>query len=239
MIDAILGLFRPAVKITALQHQQLIHWQGLPTPSLGAPLAQTRMVVLDLESTGLDVTRDRPLSIGAVAVHGDRLRLDDVFTRVLRQECAVQRDNVVIHGISPTVKEEGDDPTDALLDFLLYAAKGPIVGYHAPFDRELLTREARRRLGMRLGGEWLDLAWLLPALFPQAGLVRQPLDAWIAWFGLEVPDRHRADVDAYMTAELLLIALKQAKARGIPHFRALADLARTEEMNRASSLGGF
>jgi hypothetical protein len=46
-------------------------------------------------------------------------------------------------------------------------------------------------------------------------------------------------VDAYMTAELLLVALKQAKARGIPDFRHLSDLARTEELNRASSLGGF
>jgi DNA polymerase-3 subunit epsilon len=86
----------------------------------------------------------------------------------------------------------------------------------------------------------MDLAWLLPALFPEARLARVALDLWLAYFHLQVPDRHRADVDALMTAELMLIAMKRARHKGIDDFKSLADLAQGQAMlHHANGTGGI
>lgn len=233
-------LFGSPPPLDPSQRARLDQWRSLPTPSTAAPVAQSRLVVVDLESTGLDPYADLPLSIGAVAVEGGRARLDQLFLRLLRQSDTGKQDAVLIHGISPSMRERGSEPAEALLDFLIYSARAPLVAYHAPFDQTLLERETRRRLGLRFKCPWLDLAWLLPALFPEARLVRAPLDAWIAHFRLAVPERHRAEVDALMTAELLLIALKRAAGRGMENFRDLSALAKAEaRLQPTHGSGGF
>ena len=47
------------------------------------------------------------------------------------------------------------------------------------------------------------------------------LDDWVKFFNLQVLQRHNANADALVTAELMLILLKRAKQQGI---HTLADL---------------
>jgi DNA polymerase-3 subunit epsilon len=228
---------KPQVALAPEQQARLDAWRALPPPP-PVPLEQSRILVVDLESTGLDVQRDRPLSIGAVAVEKSRIQFDQLFLRMLHQEPGSgANDAVLIHGISPTQTDQGMDPADALLDFLEFTARSPLVAYHAPFDRELTRNEARRRLGIALDLPWLDLAWLLPALFPEPRLIHAPLDAWLDHFHLHVPDRHRADVDALMTAELLLICLAQVRSRGLARFEDIHELARLHAARHATVAG--
>lgn len=228
------------VRLTRVQEERLAAWRARAAADPKADLGQARILVVDLETTGLDMSRDRVLSIGAVAVAGGRIDIGSLFHRVLRQGQVLNRENVLVHGISPGLQEGGMEPADALLDFLELAGQDPVVAYHAPFDRTMLGNELARRLKQKLPTEWVDLAWVLPALFPRTVRHRAPLDRWIEHFHLAVPDRHRADVDALMTAELLLVALKAARSVKLPHFAALAALARGEAMlNSANGTGGF
>jgi DNA polymerase III subunit epsilon len=148
-----------------------------------------------------------------VGVRNGSIVLDDAFDAVLKQRLASADANILIHGIGGAMQLGGRDPVDALLDFLAYAGKAPLVAFRAEFDRAMLERATRDVLGVSLGLPFVDLAFLLPALFQ--GTDCDSLDDWVAHFGGDIAVRHHALGDAYATAQLLLIALAAADAAGM------------------------
>lgn len=211
----------PRVELAPPLAARLQAWRQLPPVDERTAIAEARLLVVDVETTGLNVRRDRLLAIGAVAVEGGRLNPADGFSVVLKSEERVGRDSIVIHGIGPQAQEAGTDPAEALVAFLEYVGRQPLVAYHAAFDQIMLDRALRATLGVRLPNPWLDLAWLAPALVPEAQLLQAGLDAWLEHFELRVLERHRATADAFVTAELLLVLLARARARGTMTFSAL------------------
>jgi DNA polymerase III subunit epsilon len=190
----------------------------------------SRWLVLDVESSGLDPARDRLLAVAAVALHveGTRARivLADSFEAVLRQPAETQtpdKANILVHGIGVGEQAEGVDPAQALVGFEAFAAAAPLIGFHAAFDRRLIERSMQAVLGRRLPNAWLDVAEVGAALQPQQA--SRSLDDWLAAFGIECTQRHRAAADALATAELLLRLLPAARADGTAGFAGLAKLA--------------
>jgi DNA polymerase III subunit epsilon len=192
---------------------RLAAWQRLPRADLDVPHRDARYVVVDVETTGLDLHRDTPIALGAISVKACAIVLDDGFDAVLRQPQASTDANILIHGIGGETQLGGRDPAHALLDFLAYAGKSPLVAFRAEFDRVMLERATRDVLGVSLGLPFVDLAFLLPALF--RGTACDSLDEWVAHFGGDIAVRHHALGDAYATAQLLLIALAAADAAGM------------------------
>ena len=192
--------------LTAEQGAALSAWGQLPELDPAAPAAEVRCVVLDVESSGLDPHHDRLISIGAMAVRDGALALPDSFEVVLRQEQVSGTDNILVHGIGGTAQREGIDPAEGLLKFLAYAQKAPVVAFHAPFDTIMIGRALKQRLGLKWKPRVLDLADLMPALFPEARNCKA-LDDWLARFGIGHYARHQALSDAFSTAQLLQVAL--------------------------------
>ncbi len=207
--------------LDADHRRRLAAWQALPEPDLAEPLDQARFVVVDVESTGLDIRRDRLIAIGACAVVGGRIVLADGFEVILRQETVSDRDNILVHGIGGQRQRQGLPPAEALLRFLEYSAKAPLVAFHAVFDETMIGRAMTRHLRLRWKRHWLDLAYLMPALLPEHAPSHKSLDDWTARFGIGNYARHSALADALATAELFLAALPLARARKLPNYKAL------------------
>jgi DNA polymerase-3 subunit epsilon len=207
----------------------LAKWRALPAPSPREAVTHLRWVVVDVESSGLDVWHDRLIAIGAVAVHGTVIELADGLDVVLRQEAVSDTANILVHGIGGTAQRTGLPPVAALLDFLTWAGKDPLVAFHAAFDTLMIGRALRTFLGLKWSPPALDLADLLPALFPDGRDCRQ-LDDWLARFGIPNDARHQALADAYATAQLWQIALTRAQAAG---YATWGDLARLQREQRA------
>lgn len=229
-------LFRSADDLPAPLAARLAAWRALPAASERVPLDEARFVVVDVETSGLDARRDRLLAIGAVAVARRRLLPGEGFEATLQSPIASERENILVHGISPDAQARGLAPDEALLQFLECAGREVLVGFNAPFDQAVLDRALREHLGVRLPNPWIDLAQLAPALLPEARLAGRPLDDWLALFGLRAQSRHRAVFDAYATAELLLILLARAGARGLTSVSQLR--AACEQQARISPGGG-
>ncbi|MCB6181955.1 3'-5' exonuclease [Leeia sp. TBRC 13508] len=168
---------------------------------------QQAWVSTDLETSGLDVKHDRVLSIGSVAGVGGRVSPDASFEAILRQEEASSHSNILIHGISGTQQENGEDPIEALLNFLAFSQSKFHLGFHAEFDRLMLQNACKRILGIQLDQVWLDLAWLAPAVYPEHAKHCKSLDDWLTVFGIDVFVRHHAIADAWATS-LLWLALQ-------------------------------
>jgi DNA polymerase-3 subunit epsilon len=219
--------------------ERVERWRSLPAAAKHEPLADARIVVVDVETSSLDVQRADLLAIGACVVRGRRLEVGGGFELVLRYNIEQAHDTVLIHGIGPQELEAGEDPALALMEFLEYAGKSPLVAFHAPFDRRMLEREARRLLGVRMPHLWLDLAWLAPALYPEASLQRAGLDHWLQYFGLAPHERHRAIADALVTGELFLVLLDRACRQGVQDWSRLSKMAAAQErLSHGGGLGG-
>jgi DNA polymerase-3 subunit epsilon len=174
------------------------------------PAAAVRWVVVDCETSGLDAKRDSLISVAGVGVRGGRIPPGDLFAAMLRQDRPSGRENILVHGIGRERQVSGEAPQAALDGFLAFAADSPRVAYRAPFDKAMISRAARA-VHRREDGVWLDLAELLPVLFPQpGGREEATLEQWLAAFGIAHPSRHDALGDAYATAQLFQVALSEA-----------------------------
>lgn len=195
------------------QRARLRRWHALPAPDLRQTAASGRFIVTDVEASGLDPQVDRLIAIGAVTVEAGKIELGRSFYSVLRQSASSSRENILLHGIGGTEQCQGQEPAEALLDFLEFAGKAPLVGYHAAFDDAVIRRAVSEHLGERLRVHWIDLAQLAPQVLPNDARRRQALDDWLERFHIHVYRRHDALADALATAQLLLALMARAPHR--------------------------
>lgn len=197
----------------------------LPQPKTPGeqPLEKTRFIVLDLETSGLNHTRDEVIAIGAVGIRNNAISLADQFDLILRRPELDITETVLIHGIGPEALTQGHETEDALLHLLDWMNGDPILAYHSAFDQRFLEKALKQTLGYTRGHTWLDVAELMPALFPDAEPAGRGLDHWADHFRLEVSERHHAAADAMVTAELTLIALNRAMTQGTRTLGELTD----------------
>ncbi|WP_296255059.1 MULTISPECIES: 3'-5' exonuclease [unclassified Pseudomonas] len=174
-------------------------------------LREQRWVVLDLETSGLNMNRDQVLSIGAVVIEDGAIDLGQLFERTLLRPDHKLSPSVLIHGLGPSAIAAGSEPVEALLDFMTFVDDSPLLAFHAPFDQHMISRALKESLGYTLQHAFLDVAELAPLLFPQACLRQAGLDDWTGFFGLQAEQRHHASADALVTAELALILLSHAR----------------------------
>lgn len=175
-------------------------------PAAGPPVA--RWVVVDVETSGLDMHRDRLLAVAAIGLRVDwsRQRIDvqlaDSFEVVLRQSQASSRDNILLHGIGVQSQLEGIEPAAALRAFADFVGGDPLLAFHSAFDQTLIGRHCREHLGHALPNPWVDIEHLCAVTHEQ--VQARSLDEWMTHFGIQCPRRHQAAADTLAECELLL-----------------------------------
>ena len=223
------SLFATPPRLSASQHEALAAFRALPKCDVNCTIESQRFIVVDVESTGLNLSTDKLIAIGAVAVGADAVLLDQGFETVLQQHAPSSVDNILIHGIDGTTQTTGIEPAEALLGFLAYIGNAPLVAYHAAFDRSMIATATKTFLGVKIGNPWIDLAYVAPALYPELAKQskhQRSLDEWTAEFGITNMNRHNAIADALATAQLLLVLLARAKQQTGGRLR---DLIQTEK----------
>ena len=225
-------LFGREIKLTETQRARLASWRALRRSSVDADLDGSRFVVVDVETSGLNLARDRLIAIGAVAVVNGKIDLNDSFEVVLQQEVTSTKENILIHGIGGGAQTGGQVPVEALLAFLEYLRKDPLVAFHVTFDETMLRRAIRRFLGFGFKHPWLDLAYAVPGLYPTLAGRFRALDHWLGYFNIRNYARHNALADAVSTAQLFMIAAKEAQRKRILNYQGMQ---RVEKAQRWAS----
>jgi len=173
----------------------------------GAPVDEARWVMLDVETSGLDIRRDRLLAIAAIALRVDwsnrtlSVDLGDSFEVVVRQDETSTKDNILLHGIGAQKQRDGQDPVIALRAFADYAGNAPLLAFHAAFDQAMIGRYAREHLGADLPNPWLDIDHLCAVTYEKVRA--RALDDWMSHFGITCAVRHQAAADTLAECELL------------------------------------
>lgn len=176
------------------------------------------MAVLDLETTGLDPTRDAIVSFGVVPVIGGAARLDRAVYRVVEPVRTVPSDVVAIHGIrpadlvdAPTLPDVADELRAALEHRVVVAwtswveaafLSGGIGGSANAWSRRIVDVRRLAMLEDHLRGRHPSPA------------VSEPLSTTAERFGVPPDVEHHALWDAFVTAQLLLVLATHLERRG-------------------------
>ncbi len=175
--------------------QALESWRASPAPALDEPHFHTRYVVIDVATIGPRAEQDGLLGISAVGLQVGSVAAADAFA----------------------LDFSADDPTvdSQLAAFLTYAAKAPLVTYHAPFVGGFLQHVYRERLAVDFQPQWIDLAWLLPSLFNDKSPTVRPLDEWLELLAIDSGGRRDTMTNTLMLARLFQMLLVRANDQKI------------------------
>lgn len=232
MIKKLLSYFKqlsqPAVTLPLAQQARLEFIGQKISSHCNADIAHDRIVVVDVETSGLSLIDDHLIAIGAIAIHAGRIVYADSFDVLLRQDVASDKANILVHGIGGTAQRSGLPPEEALLAFLEYLDGAPLFAFHVAFDETMLRKSCRKFLGFDFRHSWVDLAYLLPEIFPQQRKKCHALDDWLARFSIINDERHNALSDALATAQLGLMVLHGAKIKGMMSFKTLQQMEKSQ-----------
>jgi DNA polymerase III subunit epsilon len=183
------------------------------------------LVALDFETTGLDLDRDEVISFGLIPILGGRIDLSGQLYQEVAPGVEPSRSSIPIHHLraqdlatAPAMQEVADAFRDALSGrfILAWAAEVEIAFLRKVFGGG--RRAWRKRT--------IDVRTLIVAverLSDDTG--RGPgyyaLSAAATRFGVPVEQTHHALDDAFMTAELFLVAANALEARGRGSIRDL------------------
>lgn len=170
----------------------------------GAP--EGEWVAIDCETTGLDVRRDRILSIGAVRIVGNRLLTSQRLELLVRPERALTAENVRVHQLREQDVALGIDAPQAMRRLMEFVGSRPLVGYYIAFDVAMLNREIWPMLGVRLPQSKIEVSAMyydyknrqLPSHL-RGGTIDLRFATMMNELGLPLREAHDALNDAVMT----------------------------------------
>lgn len=203
------------------------HWESYRQyienqPDKNTAFRDVRFVILDTETTGLDLEKDRILSIGAVAVRDQGIYMADSFEYYLKQNYEVQGEGIKIHGILPKHNLDGVDAPEVLVYLLEYLKGSIIVGHHIGFDMAMLNRAFERHLGAKIHNKILDtntLAKRIDSPFFRTNTAKSySLDALCEKYHVPVHERHTAAGDAVITAIVFVKLMGILEKKGVQTF---------------------
>ena len=198
---------------------------------LDRPWRDAEFVVVDLETTGLDLRRDEIVSYGAVVVrHGRALAGSSVYGLV-RPTRPVSRESVEVHALR--LEDLAGAPTLAeCAPRLVELLTGRVLVAHAAWVERAFLGRALGAGGARLEGPVVDTAALArEALAVRDGEEGEPqLERLVTSLGLPVHTPHHALGDALTTANLFLALVGRLETREPQTVRSLTVATRRRSL---------
>lgn len=164
-----------------------------------------RFVILSTETSGLSLSKDVILSIGAFSVINDSILIADSFETIIAQY-RFFHDNGISNEFTVETKMKKmaeSDGINALVDFI---GNSVLVGHHIDFDVEMIN-VALEKLGCnRLKNEALDID-IMHRKLQDINNKQFSLEELCAIYKIPKSDRNSSSEDAYKIA-LLFLKLK-------------------------------
>ncbi len=180
---------------------------------------ETRFVVFDTETTGLEIQSDKILSIGAIVIKNGIIDVSDSFEVYLEQD-KFNSETVEIHGLLKDGNLEKHPENIAIGRFLNYIQNSVLVAHHAAFDISMINQALKNLNLPGLKNKSIDTGILYKKLEGKKD-GHFNLDKLCDEFNIPKHDRHTASGDAFITAVLLLKIYSKLKRERTVHYSDL------------------
>nr|VFJ58631.1 MAG: DNA polymerase-3 subunit epsilon [Candidatus Kentron sp. DK]VFJ64976.1 MAG: DNA polymerase-3 subunit epsilon [Candidatus Kentron sp. DK] len=166
------------------------------------PVAESRFVALDLETTGLHpYLGDEILSLSLIELQGLAFT-GRHYTTLIDPGRPIPPEASAIHGIV-TADVRHAPAIDAVLpEVIAFLGSGILIAHHANFDLRFLNKQLQRRAAITLKNPWIDTMLLHGAW--RGGQKHHSLDEVAEKCGIPVgEDRHNARRDAELAGKIV------------------------------------
>jgi len=180
-------------------------------------VSDATFAVLDTETTGLDFTKDKIVSIAAVKISDLALQDKDVLDELVNPERDIPWESVKIHHITDEHVKNKQTFTQLETKVSNYLQECILVGHNVDFDVNFIRSNLpQSNLGTLVKNiTTIDTILLSAGLFPD--LETYELSFLCNKFNIRTNDqiRHSAIGDCIVTARLFLFLLGEAKKKNI------------------------
>lgn len=148
-------------------------------------------IVLDVETTGLDYTKEKMVEFAAVRLENGKIT--ERFETLINPEQHIRKSSMAIHGI--TEEDVQDAPTEAEImpKILEFIGDYPIVAHNAIFDYSFINEASIRTTGKPITNIRIDSQMMFKEVYPE--LESCGLESLMNKFNVEFSTRHRAMAD--------------------------------------------
>ena len=148
-------------------------------------------IVLDVETTGLDHTKEKMVEFAAIRLENGKMK--DRFETLINPEQHIRKSSIAVHGI--TEDDVKDAPTEKevmplILDFI---GDYPIVAHNVIFDYSFINEASIRQTGKPITNTRIDSQMMFKEIYPD--LESCGLESLMNKFNVEFSTRHRAMAD--------------------------------------------
>lgn len=206
------------------------------SPPTHTPIIALPALVVDLETTGLNVKVDRVIQIAALAMEGDKLLTTPRLEALVNPNMPIPASSSAIHGLHDHTVSDAPGLAELAASLQELLNDRVVVGHNIGFDIAILRHEFAR-----LGLAWhepavIDIGQLLGALRPS--LPDLGLETVTAFLGVTIQNRHTAMGDCLATAQAwtqLIPLLRDKEIRTLGEAQSLASQRQDLTLRQAQS----
>jgi DNA polymerase-3 subunit epsilon len=175
-------------------------------------------VVLDCETTGLNVRTDDIVTIAAIKIRGNRILTSEHFEAVVHPDSEMGPEAIKIHRLRRSDVEAAPIVWKVLPSFLRFIGARPLIGYYVDFDIAMLDKYILPLVGIELPNERIEISRLYYERKYGDAPPNTSIDLSFAAIlqDLSIPSlgQHDAFDDALMTA-MMFVQLRDLAQRGV------------------------
>jgi len=189
-----------------------------PFPNPSSDIRELELLAIDLETTGLNPKRDEVLSVGYVAILGNRVDLGSARHRLVRTARAIPEASAIIHQITDDQAAQGGLLDDVLAELLAAMAGKVMIAHHASVEKGFLGEACQRVYGVGLSAPVVDTQALAKRTLERRQIAFKSADlrlhALSERYNLPRYGAHNALSDALAAAELFLAQASHSDSGG-------------------------
>ena len=154
-------------------------------------------VVIDVETTGLDYTREKIIEFAGVKLVDGKIT--ETFETLVNPHQHIRKSSQAIHGISEEALVDAPEEEEIYPKIFEFIGDSTIVAHNAIFDFSFLNKTSQRLYSKSLENNYIDTQMMFKEIYPQCESCG--LDSLVSIFDATNSNRHRAMGDAMALAE--------------------------------------
>lgn len=180
-----------------------------------SPIVEADYFVIDIETSGFSPATDTVLSLAAGCMQGADPTLNPTLYDVIHTDAVADVPAAVwdLTGLTPEAVVCGKSLHDVLLCALSMSVNHVWIAHHARHELSFLQRHTRQLWRMPLRPVVIDTSVVARALLRLHDV--PTLEAVCKWLDIPVSNRHQADADVRMTAQVWARELELCRQAGL------------------------
>ena len=154
-------------------------------------------IVLDVETTGLDYTKERMIEFAAVRLENGKIKAK--YETLINPKQHIRKSSMAVHGITQEMVADAPAEEDVMPDILAFIGDYPIVAHNAIFDYNFLNEASKRLYNKPISNPRIDSQLLFKEVYPD--LESHGLENLMNKFNVKFDTRHRAMADTMGLAQ--------------------------------------